>query len=116
VHHLKAFASDPKNLILFTGFQAAGTRGASLVSGADAVKIHGEWIAIRAEVVQLRSTSSHADSAQLVSWLKSASQVPSRVFVTHGEPSAADALRQSLRREITTDVTVPEQGETFDFK
>ena len=116
VHHLKAFASDPKNLVLFTGFQSAGTRGASLVSGAETVKIHGEWVPIRAQIVQLKSTSSHADSGQLVSWLKSAPRVPERVFVTHGEQSAADALRQSLRREITTNVIVPEQGETFELK
>lgn len=115
VHHLKAFAPDPKNLILLTGFQAAGTRGAALVSGADSIKIHGEWIPVRAEIFQLKGTSSHADSAQLVDWVKSASGVPARIFVTHGEPSAADALRQYLRRELTTEVTVPEQGETFEL-
>ncbi len=115
VHHLKAFAPDPKNLILLTGFQAAGTRGASLVSGAETVKIHGEWIPIRAQIVQLKSTSSHADAPQLVNWLKQSPEKPQRVFVTHGEPSAADALRQQLRREITTDVIVPEHGETFEL-
>lgn len=115
VHHLKAFAPDPKNLVLFTGFQAAGTRGASLVGGADTIKIHGEWLPVRAEIAQLKSTSSHADSEQLVSWLKSSPEAPKRVFVTHGEPSAADALRQHLRRQVTTDVIVPEQGETFEL-
>ena len=113
LHHLKAFASDAHNLILFTGYQAAGTRGAALVGGADTIKIHGEWIPVRAEVVQLRGTSSHADCEQLVAWLMSASATPERVFVTHGEPAAADALRQHLRREGTTaEVTVAEHGET----
>ena len=65
VHHLKAFAPDARNMILFGGFQAAGTRGASLVGGAESIKIHGEWIPVRAEVVQLKSASGHADAGQL---------------------------------------------------
>ncbi len=112
VHHLKAFASDKRNMILFAGYQAAGTRGAALVGGVDTIKIHGEWIPVRAEVVQLHSTSGHADCDQLISWLKSAADSPGRVFVTHGEPAAADALRQYIRREMPIDVTVPEHGET----
>lgn len=112
VHHLKAFASDPRNMIVFTGYQAAGTRGAALVGGADTLKIHGEWIAVRAEVVQLQSMSAHADRDQLVAWLKSAPHAPERVFVTHGEPAAADALRQYVLRDVQTDVFVPEHGET----
>jgi metallo-beta-lactamase family protein len=113
VHHLKAFAPDAKNMILFTGYQAAGTRGAAMVRGADTVKIHGAWIPVRAEIVQLQSISGHADCDQLVAWLKSAPASPRRAFVTHGEPAAADALRQHIRREIPIDVTVPEHGETI---
>lgn len=113
VHHLKAFAPDAKNMILFTGYQAAGTRGAAMVRGADSIKIHGAWIPVRAEIVQLQSTSGHADCDQLVAWLKSGPAPPRRVFVTHGEPAAADALRQHIRREIPIDVTVPEHGETI---
>lgn len=113
VHHLKAFAPDAKNMILFTGYQAAGTRGAAMVRGADCIKIHGAWIPVRAEIVQLQSTSGHADCDQLVAWLNSAPAPPKRVFVTHGEPAAADALRQHIRREIPIDVTVPEHGETI---
>jgi metallo-beta-lactamase family protein len=116
LHHLKAFAPDERNLILFSGYQAPGTRGAALVGGADAVKIHGEWIPVRAQVAQLRSASSHADRAQLVSWLKSAARQSARVFVTHGEPGAADALRQYIRRDIDIDVCVPEPGESFVLK
>ena len=111
VHHLKAFASDARNLILLTGFQAPGTRGAALVGGAETIKIHGEWIPVRAEVVQLRGTSSHADWPQILAWMQSAPKTPEKIFVTHGEPAAADALRQHLRREIAADVMVPEQGE-----
>jgi len=113
VHHLKAFAPDPRNLILFTGYQAAGTRGAAMLSGAETLKCLGEWVPVRAEVVQLHGTSSHADYRELVAWLAASPSPPRRVFVTHGEPAAADALRQHLRRALELDVTVPEQGESY---
>jgi metallo-beta-lactamase family protein len=113
LHHLKTFAPDPRNMILFTGFQTPGTRGAVLVGGADIVKIHGEWFPVRAEVLQLQSMSAHADREQLIAWLRSAAHRPERVFVTHGEPAAADALRQYLMRDIAQDVVVPEHGEVF---
>jgi metallo-beta-lactamase family protein len=113
LHHLKAFAPDSRNLILFTGFQAAGTRGAAMLAGAESIKCHGEWVPVHAEVVQLHGTSSHADYHGLVAWLAASPGAPRRVFVTHGEPAAADALRQHLRRALELDVTVPEQGESF---
>ena len=113
VHHLKSFAPDARNMIVFTGYQAAGTRGAAMVAGAESVKIHGEWIPVRAEVVQLHGTSGHADCDQLVAWLRSGASTPQRVFVTHGEPEAADTLRQHVRRELATDAIVPEHGETL---
>lgn len=113
VHHLKAFASDARNLILFTGYQAAGTRGAAMLAGTEAIKCHGEWVPVHAEVVQLHGTSSHADYGELVAWLAASAGMPRQVFVTHGEPAAADALRQHLRRALELEVTVPEQGELF---
>jgi metallo-beta-lactamase family protein len=113
LHHLKAFAPDPRNLILFTGFQAAGTRGAALLGGAESVKCLGEWVPVRAEVLQLHGTSSHADYRELIAWLAASPAAPGRVFVTHGEPAAADALRQYLRRILPLEVTVPEQGESY---
>jgi metallo-beta-lactamase family protein len=114
VHHLKTFARSERHMILFTGFQAAGTRGAALVAGADTIKIHGEWIPVKAEVVQLQETSGHADRDQLVAWLARMERPPQRVFVNHGDAAAADTLRQYLRRAVATDVTVPEQGESFE--
>jgi metallo-beta-lactamase family protein len=113
VHHLKAFAPDPRNLILFTGYQAAGTRGAAMLAGTDSIKCLGEWVPVRAEIVQLHGTSSHADYRGLIAWLAASPSPPRRVFVTHGEPAAADALRQHLRRALELEVTVPEQGESF---
>jgi metallo-beta-lactamase family protein len=111
LHHLKAFAPEKRNLILFSGYQAAGTRGAAMVNGAEAIKMHGDWIPVQAEVAQLHGASSHADRNQLLAWLRGAPRIPKRVFVTHGEPAAADTLRQYLRREFDAEVLVPEQGE-----
>lgn len=113
VHHLKAFAPDARNLVLFAGYQAAGTRGAAMLAGTESIKCHGEWVPVRAGVVQLHGTSSHADYRGLVAWLAALPEAPRRVYVTHGEPAASDALRQQLRRALEVEVTVPEQGESF---
>ena len=69
LHHLKRFAPDGKNLILFSGFQAAGTRGAAMIGGARTIKIHGEYIPVEAEVANLTMLSAHADSDELMRWL-----------------------------------------------
>jgi metallo-beta-lactamase family protein len=108
VHHLKRWAPDPNALILLTGFQAGGTRGASLAAGARTVRIHGEDVPVNARVVQLNSMSAHADANELVEWLKSAPRPPHEVFITHGEPAASDALRQRIARELRWKATVPE--------
>ena len=114
LHHLQSFAPGERNTIVFSGFQAAGTRGATMVAGAKTVKIHGEWVPVRAEVVQLRALSSHADADQLLAWLQSAGSPPQRVFVTHGEPAAAEALRARIRRDYCSNASVPAQGETVE--
>ncbi len=107
LHHLKAYAPDARNTILFAGFQAAGTRGAALVGGADAVKIHGEYVPVRAEVANLDTLSAHADRAQLLAWIGQL-KAPRRVFVTHGEPVAADALRLAIAERYGWAVGVPD--------
>mgnify|MGYP001176578228 CR=1 FL=1 len=108
LHHLKAFAPDPRNTILLTGYQAAGTRGASIAAGADSVKIHGEYVPVRAEVVMIHGLSAHADRDEILAWLASVRTPPRRVFVTHGEPVPADALRHSIEERFGWEVTVPE--------
>lgn len=108
VHHLKVFATDTRNTILFTGFQAGGTRGAALVAGAPQVRIHGETFPVRAEVAQLQSASAHADADELIAWLRQMPAAPRQAFVTHGEASASDALRQRIQTELGWSVIVPE--------
>jgi metallo-beta-lactamase family protein len=111
LHHLKAFAGDARNLILFSGFQAPGTRGAALTAGARRVRIHGQEFAVNAEVGQLESTSSHADANELLAWMQQLPQPPRRVFVTHGEPGASDALRTRIEHELKWNASVPEYRE-----
>jgi metallo-beta-lactamase family protein len=108
VHHIKAFAPDHRNTILLAGFQAAGTRGAALAGGAKQIKIHGEYVAVRAEVVSLGSLSAHADRGELVGWLDRLPAAPKRVFVVHGEPTAADSLRQAVEEKHGWPCTVAE--------
>ena len=114
LHHLKSYAPDAKNAILFVGFQAAGTRGAALVAGAKEVKIHGAYIPVRAEVANLDTLSAHADREQLLAWLD-ALPAPRRIFVTHGEPVAADALRLAIEERHGWLVTVPDYLESREL-
>jgi metallo-beta-lactamase family protein len=116
VHHLKQFAGDPRNTILLSGFQAAGTRGAALAAGAREIKIHGALWPIRAEVSQISGLSAHADYEELVAWLKPLRQRPSRVFVTHGEPAAAAAFAEHLRRAFGWRAELPADGATVTLR
>jgi metallo-beta-lactamase family protein len=107
LHHLAAFAPDPRNMILFAGFQAAGTRGATLVGGGDAVKIHGEYVPVRAEVVNLDGLSAHADYEGLLRWMGHFRRAPKRTFITHGEPAASDELRRRIGERLGWEAEVP---------
>ena len=115
LHHLKAFAPDPRNTILFSGHQAAGTRGAALLDGATTIKIHGQVVPVRAEVAALDNLSAHADYAEIVEWLRAGSARPRTTFITHGEAKAADAMRQHLRDALGWEASVPEHLESVEL-
>ena len=115
VHHLKAFAPDRRNTILLVGFQAAGTRGASLAAGAPSVRIHGEDVPVRAEVARIDALSAHADAAEIEDWLRGFERPPRCTFITHGEPPAADAMRQRIERNLGWKVRVPYYLEQVDL-
>ena len=107
LHHLKVFAPETRNTILFAGFQAPGTRGAAMVAGASQIKIHGGYVPIRAEVINLDMLSAHADADGIIEWLRSCAIPPKMTFVTHGEPDAADALRHRIEEELHWPCRVP---------
>ncbi|MBB3066265.1 MBL fold metallo-hydrolase RNA specificity domain-containing protein [Limibacillus halophilus] len=108
LHHLKHFAPDPKNTILFAGFQAGGTRGADMAEGANRIKIHGYYYPLRAKVEMLDMLSAHADYFEILAWLTTFKRAPRTTFVTHGEPAAADALRHSIEEALGWRCRVPD--------
>lgn len=114
LHHIKAFAPDRRNTILFAGFQAGGTRGAALVGGAQEVKIHGEYVPVRARVVQIDNLSAHADQGELLGWLRACGK-PRRVFITHGEPAASDTLRLRIADTLGLAAEVPQHGDCIEL-
>ncbi|MGI9124201.1 MAG: MBL fold metallo-hydrolase RNA specificity domain-containing protein [Mycobacterium sp.] len=115
LHHLKAFGPDARNTIMLTGYQVPGTRGASIAAGEREIRIFGEWVTIRAQVADLRMLSAHADADELIRWARGFTAPPKQVFVVHGEPPAADALRRRLDRELRWNATVPLMNQSFDL-
>ena len=113
LHHLELHAGKPRNMVILTGYQAPGTRGATLASGAGTVRIHGHDVAVQAEVVSLQSASAHADAKQLLDWLRTSPKPPAQVYVVHGERSASDALRGRIERELGWRALVPEHGSSW---
>jgi len=112
LHHIKAFGPDRRNTILFSGFQAAGTRGRSMMEGAGEVKIHGQWIPIQAEVAYLSMLSAHADADEILRWLSGFQRPPKKTFIVHGEPDASDALRLRIEDRFGWDCVIPQMMET----
>ncbi len=111
LHHLKALAPDPRNTILLPGFQAPGTRGDALARGAETIKLHGIRVPVRARIEQLDTLSAHADQQGLLAWLARCESPPKQVYVTHGEPVAADTLRQLTEERLGFAACVPDQGD-----
>ena len=110
-HHLKALLPDPSTTVLLVGFQAVGTPGRLLRDGAREIKIHGKYVAVRAEIVEIEAFSVHADGSELLAWLSHADPLPDQVFVNHGEADASRALADRIRAELDIAVVVPRSGE-----
>ncbi|GAB4550162.1 MAG: MBL fold metallo-hydrolase [Rhizobacter sp.] len=108
LHHLKHLAPNPRNHVVFPGFQVGGTRGAKMIAGATEVKIFGEYVAVKADVSHLEGMSGHADANGLLKWLRGFEKMPRQAFVVHGEPAASDALRSRIADELGWNVSVPE--------
>ncbi len=107
LHHLAHFLPDPRNTIMLPGFQAEGTRGRSLLEGASALKIHGCYVPVRAEVLGLSLFSVHADQEELIAWLRGMPRAPDTAFVVHGEASASAALRKRIHADLGWTAVVP---------
>jgi metallo-beta-lactamase family protein len=115
LHHLKQRLPDARNCVLLAGFQAEGTRGRALEEGAKSIRIHGEIVPVRAEVVNLRQFSAHAGRSELMRWLAGIPAPPRQLFLVHGEPVAARALESAVQSELHWHVTVPSYLQSFDL-
>ena len=111
LHHLAQRLPDHHNTVLFAGFQAPGTRGQLIVSGAPEVKIHGQQIPVRAKVENFADFSDHADYQEILRWLGAFRFQPKHVFLVHGEPEAAQALEGRIEKTLGWEVHVAQAGE-----
>lgn len=115
-HHLKHNLWRKESTIVFVGYQAAGTLGHLLLSGAKRVKLFGEEISINAKIMRFEGTSSHADREGLIRWIQSYEQKPERVFVVHGQDEVCEAFAELLNRQYGHSAVAPYSGEKYDLR
>lgn len=108
LHHLKFLGPDPRNTILLTGYQAGGTRGDRLLLGEKEIKMLGEMVPIRAQIEIISNTSAHADYEEILAWISGMKTPPRKVFITHGEPTAALGLKNHIETELRWRCHIPE--------
>lgn len=114
-HHLKHNLWNPKNTVLFVGYQAQGTLGRALLEGATDVKLFGEDISVRASIQTLPGLSGHADRDGLVEWISAFEEKPSNVFVVHGDDMACVAFTELLNKSLKIKADAPFSGTIFDL-
>lgn len=115
LHHLSRYAPDARNTIALVGYQATGTRGAALAAHEPTLKIHGEYVRLRAQVESITALSAHADYEEILTWLGTMQCAPVRTFITHGEPAAADALRRRIAERLQWPCEVPAYEQCVDL-
>jgi metallo-beta-lactamase family protein len=113
--HLQRFLPDPRTTVLLVGYQVAGSRGRSLLDGADELKIHGQYVKVAARIAHVDGLSAHADFAELCDWLAASQLAPRRVYLTHGEPAAADAMRRRIHERFGWDAIVADDRATVQL-
>ena len=116
LHHLAQRLPDPRNLVIFIGFQAPGTRGAIIKGRGPEVKIFGDFVPIRAQVAALEQFSDHADPPELLEWLRTFASKAGVTYLVHGEPSASSQLRDLMQKELGWNVQVAEYRERVEVK
>ena len=108
IHHIKNLAPNPKNTILFCGFQAGGTRGDRMLRGEKEIKIFGQMVPINAEILEITSTSAHADYEELLTWLSPLTKAPKQIYITHGNKESSEALKLKIEQKFHWKCNVPE--------
>jgi metallo-beta-lactamase family protein len=115
LHHLNATLPDPRNTVIFAGFQAEGTRGRQLVDGAQTIKIHGQMVPVHAHIERIESMSAHADSREILHWLSGFKRAPQTTFIVHGEVAAMEALSSSIQTTLGWSTRMPEHQEMVEL-
>lgn len=113
LHYLNNHMNNPKNTLLFTGFQAAGTRGRAILEGNKFIKFFGDYHEIKCQIESISSMSAHADRIEMINWLRAFETPPKQIFLNHGEPHQADSFRVLIESKIKTKVTIPLMSESF---
>ncbi|MFZ0494037.1 MAG: MBL fold metallo-hydrolase [Acidimicrobiia bacterium] len=111
LHHLISMAPDPRNTLVMVGYQAAGTRGRRILEGEQKVKVHGEWVPINCHVEDIGGLSAHADADEILHFLGTLAHPPQSMYLTHGEPDSAEALRVRIQHELGWEAETPVLGE-----
>lgn len=114
-HHLKHNLWRPESTILFVGYQAQGTLGRRIVDGEKLVRIHGEQVAVKAEIRSLEAYSAHADQAGLLNWLKHFVKAPKGIFLVHGEEQSQLTLAEYIREEFRVPVYIPDWMDEYEL-
>jgi metallo-beta-lactamase family protein len=116
LHHAMRLVPDPDATIVFVGYQAAGTTGRRILEGEPEVKIMGQRVPVRCRIAKIGGFSAHADYAEVLRWLGGIeSGVPREVFLTHGEPEAANAMAAHIKEKFGWNVHVPQYGEKVEL-
>jgi metallo-beta-lactamase family protein len=115
LHHALRLLPDENATVVFVGYQAGGTLGRRVADGEKQVKVLGQWVPVKCRIEKIGGFSAHADWKEAVRWLEGMPSPPRRVFVTHGEPDAAQAMAAHIRDRFGWTVEVPQYGERFEL-
>lgn len=115
LHHMAQRLPHAHNTILFIGYQAEGTRGRTILDGKSEVKMHGQYVPVRAHIETLSGYSGHADYNEILAWLMGFNKPPAKTFLVHGEPEAAKSLQGKIESHFGWQVEIPEYGQSFEL-
>ena len=115
LHHLAHRLPDSRSAVLLVGYEAEGTGGRALADGAQYLRIHGQEVPVRAEIVKIDQLSAHAGRDELLRWLSGISVPPRQTFLVHGEPNALESFHGAVTSKFNWPVTVPEYLQSFDL-
>ncbi len=116
LHHLEHRLPNPRDSVLFIGYQAEGTRGRTIIERKPLVKIHGMEIPIRAAIESISGFSAHADYNETLAWLMGFNRPPLKTFIVHGESAASASLAEKIKNKLGWDVVIPKFNESFELE